>query len=435
VEAAPVLNGRDSKDEPAETETNLHWFFQWDQVSTQEKEKADEPLLVRAISGAEVVSLPPRSGEQASALKQRICEAEGTAVFMQQLVQEGRLLNDRDIVGREPLVLVRMPRKRILLASLHFDICPYDLETGSTMRMVSSQSLRLSCMVADWENARCFSGSNDGAVRVWDTHSTKCLGSLPELRGRVTAIVSDQQNHLIAASKAGTIRIWEILEKGSGEVIAKTTQEWNVEVSGKVTMSVDWERSTALLSGDNDQFQSVIMAYDLRTKSSKPLWTCRIPGTTPVLLGNWTANTYMIAPGHQFLEIRSMDVVNQKGTKQFAHQRLHRSGLVNVDWASDRVMFVSVPFGLELWSLSTFEMLHCFRDWSGDNAEVVSLDVDWSQEVPRAITCRTMIDWELVAGEVRIQTWDIQEKGDNQSIIADHPMIGGFDVVAAVAQF
>jgi len=63
----------------------------------------------------------------------------------------------------------------------------------------------------------------------------------------------------------------------------------------------------------------------------------------------------------------------------------------------------------------------------------MSLDVNWALPVPQAIICRHYVDWELVAGEVCIQHWELREGGESRTVCADHPMVGGFDIVAAVA--
>lgn len=410
----------------------FHWFFQESQLSTQQNEKEEEPLLVRAISGAEIVALSPRNREHAGALKTRIHKEEGTAVFMQQLVQGGRILDDKDVVSREPLILVRIPRKRMLIASLHCDLRAYDLETGAAMRVVPVRSLRLSCMVVDWENARCFTGSANGAVRVWDVHRSECLGMLPGLQSKVCTIASDEQDRLLAASEAGTLRLWKIQEKGSGEVVSMASQEWQIEVSGKVAMSVDWQHSLALVSGEKETSEHQVVAYDLQTRAC--LWTFRLSNATPTLLADWAGQRCLVAPGTRFLELRGLEAAMRGSPEQFANDRLHYKGLIRVDWHNDLVVFVAAPFALELWSLKSFEMIHTLRDLSGDGVEIVSLDVDWSQAVPRAITCRTYVDWELVAGEVCIQHWDLQE-GDIRNVSAEHQFIGGFDIIAAIAQF
>jgi len=425
-------------DDYAVARANQHWFFSWDQVCTQEKEKPKEPLVVRAMSGAEVVSLSPRSGEQAASLKQRICEKEGTAVFMQQLVQGGKVLDARDTVGHEePLVLVRMPRKRMLLCSSHFDLCPYDMETGASMRMISAKSLRVSCVLPDWENARCFTGSADGAVMCWDVYTMECLGSLQGMQGAVSSLASDCISRLIAVSRRGTLRVWHFAEKASRGVDAKSSDEWEIDVSGKVQVNVNWEALTALVCGVDDRLQPTVACYDLQGGKCKLLWSCPIPGTSPVLLADWSKKLCMIAPAHQFLELRGIGTHGSACStiRQFAHERLHRSGLVRADWASMRVVFVAEPFALELWSLETCQMLLTLRDDSGYNADIICLDVDWSQTDPRAITCRTLIDWEWVVGEVTIQKWDLHEDGDYDKVVAAHPMIGGFDIVCATGQF
>jgi len=354
---------------------------------------------------------------------------------MQKLIQGDRILDDKDIVGTDDLLLVRMPRKRMLVASLHADLRSYDLETGSAMRVMPSSNLRLSCMLVDWETARCFTGSANGIVRVWDVFSNNILGTLPGLQGKVSAIASDENNRLLAASENGALRFWVLLEKGSGEVTATDTHEWEIEVSGPVALSVNWQHPLALVSGENKKWQALVVAYDLRTY--QPLWSWRLPGPTPALVVDWPTQRCLVSPGRQCLELRGVEAATTMKPKQFAHERLDRKGLFNVDWANDLVIFAAKPFGLELWSLSTFQVLHRLSDGSaGNGVDIISMDVDWSQEgAPRAITCRTYIDWELVAGEVCIQHWDMQEGGEITNVPAEHPLIGGFDIVAAIAQF
>lgn len=430
-EIAPVDNHS-----PAGEDDQLHWFFQESLVPVQQTETSKEKLVVRTISGMEVASLSPRQNENTLALKHRIQEQEGTSVLIQQLVQDGRILQDRDVVGSEPLFMVRMPRKMMLIASLHSDLRAYDLESGEALRVMPVRSLRLSCLVANWESARCFTGSADGAVRVWDSNSCECLGVLTGLQGRVSAISSDQKDRLIATSEAGTLRVYEIKELGSGQVITTKTQEWQIAVHNKVVLAVDWDRSLALVSGENMQhgFHQVV-AYDLQNiKSCKRLWSWRLFGATPTIEVDWATSQCITVPGGKFIELRGIESLAEQTPEQFAHSRLNRKGLLSVDWANSRLMFVAKPFALELWSLTSCQMMLSIKDYSSEIVENISLDVDWSLSVPRAITCRTYIDWENVAGEVFIQHWDIEEKGEQKSVNASHPWIGGFDIQAAVAQ-
>lgn len=429
-------------DDPSEpNEVQTHWFFHELQTPAEEKKAKLEPLVVRSISGATIVALSPRTGENAAALKRRIQEKEGTAVFVQKLVQDGQILCDADVVKKKELYLVRVPRKKMIIASLHADLRAYDLETGIAMRVVPSVQLRLSCMIVDWENGRCFTGSSDGTVRVWDVHSCECLGKLAGVGGKIAALASNdpasnEQPLVIAAATTGILKCWSLRETGSGAVEGESFNEWETDVRGDVAASIDFKRMWAVVSGETEQSQPLVAAYDL--KNGDRLWAWRLPLCSQMIFCDWDTRQCLMAPGNSFLELRSLRALaaEEFKPKRFAYERLYLKGrLVNVDWASNRVVFVASPFALELWSLLDCKMLFSICDPSGDGLDIISLDVDWSQDTPRAITCRTYMDWELVAGEVCMQQWDLQENGDVKNTVADHPLIGGFDVVAAVAQF
>jgi len=426
-----------------ESEADLDWYLHGGQVhggevASQQSAAPPEPLMVRAISGASVASLSPRSSEQAGALKVRIHKKEGTAIFMQKLVQGARVLKDTDIVSQDdPVVLVRMPRKRILIASLHSDLRSYDMDSGAAMRVIPAVQYGLSCMAVDWENARVFTGSSTGVVQIWDVYSNNILGTLRGLQKKVSAVVSNNKHVgegsiLLAACESGAFRIWT-LQENSSQVTATKFHEVQTKVRGHMAVSVDWQRSLALVSGENEHWHSVVVAYDIDKRES--LWSWRLPGMIAELVVDWETQQCIFAPRQQWLELRGIEVLAKKAPTQFAWERLDRKGLFSVDWPNALVIFVAKPFGLELWSLSTFEIVHRLNDASGVGADIVSLNVDWSQSVPRAITLRTYMNFETVQGEVCVQDWDMEDDGSIKNIYAEHPLVGGFDIIAAVAQF
>eukprot|EP00404_Azadinium_spinosum_P039755 CAMPEP_0180648502 /NCGR_PEP_ID=MMETSP1037_2-20121125/51008_1 /TAXON_ID=632150 /ORGANISM="Azadinium spinosum, Strain 3D9" /LENGTH=449 /DNA_ID=CAMNT_0022673333 /DNA_START=103 /DNA_END=1452 /DNA_ORIENTATION=+ len=412
--------------QPEAESTQWSWEFQTDQdadldLGMNKSSGGQLELSVTTMSGAAVAALPLVAGEIAAALKRRIQQVEGTAPYMQKLVQGGKVLGEADVISSDPVVLVRVERKKCIVASVHTDLRLYDLETGDAMRSTSSLNLRLSCLLADWENARCFSGSADGVVRVWDTCTGRCLQTLLGHMDLVCSLCVEigggaDGDRILAGALDGSIRIWPL------ELLAGTT-----------------------MAGEFSQTPRLV-AYDLTMTSRvtgsdagcECLWTfCLEEGPVPVLEADWALQQCLLSPGGSFLELRNLQSTpaGELLVGKFGPSRPHPRGLVRVDWEGRRVLVVVEPFALELWSLSTFELLHRFRDASGDGTEIVSLDVDWSFAVPRAITCRHYVDWELVAGEVCIQHWNIEEGGGSmKQVSADHPVVGGFDIVAVVAQ-
>eukprot|EP00747_Dinoflagellata_sp_TGD_P194463 gnl/TRDRNA2_/TRDRNA2_61890_c0_seq1.p1 gnl/TRDRNA2_/TRDRNA2_61890_c0~~gnl/TRDRNA2_/TRDRNA2_61890_c0_seq1.p1 ORF type:complete len:482 (-),score=58.33 gnl/TRDRNA2_/TRDRNA2_61890_c0_seq1:63-1472(-) len=406
-------------------------------VSKQERKM----VSVMAMSGATVATLPvqPR-GDLIATVKQRVRELDGTPLHMQKIVCNGEVLRDSHLVfGGEPLVLVRIQRKRAIIASVHADFRTYDIETGEAMRSANSESLRLTCIATDWEQARCFSGSADGTVRVWDIERGECTRTLLGNQSSVCALCTDLSSKILAAAEDGTLKIWSLDDASHVTPLAVATG-----ARGKMMVSVDWSHFVAVVVGEwlydgapRWGFRAAVAGYDLSSGGS--LWSVQLAsGPSPVLELDWQRQRYVIAPGGGQLELRHLgagSTAQPLSVQRFGPPRCHKRGLVRTDWEESRLLALVEPFALEMWSLLTLERLLCLRDPLGDGTEIVSLDVDWSCAVPRAITCRTYVDWVNVVGEVCIQHWDLEENGACRKVSADHPLVGGFDIVAVSAQF
>mmetsp|Transcript_26579 Transcript_26579/g.76577 ORF Transcript_26579/g.76577 Transcript_26579/m.76577 type:complete len:462 (-) Transcript_26579:137-1522(-) len=384
-------------------------------------------LRITTMSGQEVACLPVCQGESCGSLKRKIHQAEGTAIYMQKLIQAERVLRDDDLLSPElPVVLVRVQRKMAVVASIHSDLRFYDLESGEAIRSASSQNLRLTCLTADWESSQCFSGSADGAVRVWDTCTGECLQVLRGHRQGVCVLCAGGDS-LLAGACDGLLLAWQ-LAGGAPDARVRTGAR------GQLLVEVDWPRATALVAGEGPRRHGVA-AYSLAQGSS--LWALPVDGGPPTALSvDWLSGRCLVATGTRSLEVWGLADAGGEGrllVGKFGPQRLHPRGLVSTDWCGDRVLTIAEPYALEVWSLRSLERLHRLRDPCGDGTTIVSLHANWSLPVPHAIVCRHYIDWELVAGEVCIQHWDIQDAGDVRSVCAHHPMVGGFDIVAVAA--
>jgi len=244
-------------------------------------------------------------------------------------------------------------------------------------------------------------------------------------------LVSDLGDRVLAGAVNGSLRLWSVT---GAQLLAHV----ETEARGQFLASVDWSRSLVLLAGECG-LEHRVVAYDLAACAS--VWSfCLQEAPTLALAVDWAKQRCLLAPRGVQLELRALGGDRRPcgdllaSPAKFEAQRLHPRGLIRVDWPSDRALVFVEPYALELWCLQRLEPLQRFRDPGGDGTEVVSLDVNWTAPVPQAAVCRHYIDWELVAGEVCIQQWDVQEGGTARNVCADHPMVGGFDIIDAVAQ-
>lgn len=395
-----------------------------------------QELQIITMSGVVVANLLWLPSESTVSLKRRIQKAEGTSPHVQKLIQGGKILQDSDIVHPGvPVSLVRVQRKIAIFASVYSDLRFYDVETGEAMRSHAALNLRLACLKADWSNVRCFTGSCDGTVRVWDTCTGECLQTFEGDGHCVSMVSSDNEDRLLAATSSGLVQVWS-LKSGKCQAHVKT------EARGQFLVCVNWPRSRLEDGIVSVAWLDAVATYNLKTGAK--VWSLNLASTGVIAFNaDWESHRCLVAyrSGTQRLELRrlggtppatakSMD----RNVQSFGPASLDPQGLICVDWESERALMVVQPYALELWSISKRELLCRLRDSGGDGTELVSLDVNWTS-VPQAIIVRHYIDWELVDGQTSIQHWEVAEGARPHNVIAEHPTIGGFDVVAAAAQF
>jgi len=391
-----------------------------------------QELQVTTMSGTAVASLPWLPNESAISLKRRIHKAEGTSPHVQKLIQGGKILQDSDAVHPgHPVSLVRVQRKIAIFASVYSDLRFYDVETGEATRSHAALNLRLACLAADWSNVRCFTGSCDGTVRVWDTCTGECLQTFEGDGHCVSVVSSDNEDRLLAGMSNGLVQAWS-LKSGKRQAHVET------EARGQFLASVNWPRWTVSLA-----WLDTVVAYNLKTGAK--LWNLSLAWTSIIAFqADWGSHRCLIGyrEGPHRLELRSLGGTPPAtakaldlSTPSFGPASLDPKGLICVDWESERALMVVQPYALELWSICKQELLCRLRDSGGDGTELVSLDVNWTPSVPQAIIVRHYIDWELVDGQTSLQHWEVAEGACPHNVIAEHPTIGGFDVVASAAQF
>jgi len=312
---------------------------------------------------------------------------------------------------------------------VYSDLRFYDVETGEATRSHAALNLRLACLAADWMNVRCFTGSSDGTVRVWDTCTGECLQTFEGNGHCVSVVSSDNEDRLLAGMGNGLVQAWSLR---SGKCQARV----ETEARGQFLICVNWPRWIVILA-----WLDAVAAYNLKTRTK--VWSLNLASTGVVAFNaDWASHRSLVAyrEGPQRLELRSLGGAPPATAKamdcsvtSFGPASLDPKGLVCVDWESERALMVVQPYALELWSISKQEMLCRVRDPGGDGTELVSLDVNWSS-IPQAIIVRHYIDWELVDGQTSLQHWEVAEGARPHNVIVEHPTIGGFDVVAATSQ-
>jgi len=387
-------------------------------------------VAVISMTGAHIAKLPLYANETVAELKVRIENIEGTQAKSQRLIQAGRLLSDVDEVqSREPVMLFRMQRKMAISTGSQktpadtYAIRLRDLETGEQLQMLQT-AIHVSSLAVDWDNLRCFSGSADGTIRVWDLASDRCVHVLSGHPCWICGLCPDYETRLASICQEGVLKLWDLRE-GLQQLSVQTSKGKHMQ------MSVNWPHMLAMVASG---FSATV--YNLLTGN-----TCHTLATSLRLVGfDWhehrtAGRALFICPldfssnerqRQGMLQLWTVEAARPEdlmpveadgGSSQVQEFGQDCALAASADWSSERVVVaIGRPTryfsaagsfrrlsadGLQVWSLSTLTLLYSLGDRSFEPP--MTLNVNWE-----SARCRAITSHEDVGGSTRFVFWDFE---------------------------
>jgi hypothetical protein len=252
---------------------------------------------------------------------------------------------------------------------------------------------------------------------VWDLRSGQCIHELAGHRAWISALCSDEEKWLVSVCREGTLKLWG-LSNGVEHISIETGT--GIAKSKEVQVSVSFPWMMAMVAA-----AATAAVYDLSTGTRK----CSLTTSANLIDFNWplddlSGRALFLSPlrldnhqsvGHGVLQLWNVD----NGSSMDHEFGEDCTWVSSVDWSSDRVVvaiakptrywwscgsFRKLQFvGLQLWSLSTQNMLYSLSNGLRDAPQ--SLHVDWDYAEPRAVTCHEDI---LLGHPTKFMAWDFE---------------------------
>ncbi|KAI5181673.1 coatomer subunit beta' [Nematocida sp. AWRm80] len=131
--------------------------------------------------------------------------------------------------------------KTLVSCSLDHDICIWNIENGSTQRVLKGGKSGLNAVEYITEKY-LVSGGDDGKINIWDISTGTCITSVPAHTGPVTAIHGTSRG-FITTGEDGLVREWDKKRfRSDSSISAKVQRIWAV---------ITTHRSDILVGGDD----------------------------------------------------------------------------------------------------------------------------------------------------------------------------------------
>ena len=248
---------------------------------------------------------------------------------------------------------------------------------------IANQGGWVLCVALSSDGGRVVSGSDDGAVRVWDASSGECVR---ELRGhsdfvRSVALSSDG-SRVVSCSDDSTVYVWDA---SSGERVREL--RWNTDLVRSVALSADGSR---VVSGLND---GTVRVWD--ASNGKRIHELR-GHEGAVLSVALSADSGRVASGSSDGTVRVWDVSSEQSVREL---RGHESRVWSVALSADggRVASGSDDGTVCVWDAASGE---CVRELRGLESDVTSVEL--SADGGRVVSGSsdgTVRVWDAASGE------------------------------------
>jgi WD40 repeat protein/nucleoside phosphorylase len=211
------------------------------------------------------------------------------------------------------------------------------LQESTKLRSLQAHGGRVSSVAFTSDGATLASGSGDGAVRLWDVKSGKCIATLKAHSDRVNSVAFSSDDTVLASgSDDYTVKLWDVK---SGKCTA-TLKEHKDRVA-----SVAFARDEMLLaSGDGN---GIVKLWDVKGGEC----TATLPGhAITVNSVAFTSDGATLASGSDDHTVKFWDVKGGKCTKTF---RGHRGAVRSVAFSSDDTVLASGSddYTVKLWDV------------------------------------------------------------------------------------
>jgi len=241
--------------------------------------------------------------------------------------------------------------------------------------------------VAQKESGLLITGSADSTLKVWDITSTRCLGTLEDHSGWVTACETTSDSKLISGSYDKTLKLWDInkcmkiksLRGHKGAISCISNADTNIVISGS--------------------YDNTINVWD--TRNSKPSIT--LFGHQQPIMCLVASDAYKVISGSRDTNIRIWDIRTSTSISILSG---HSDWIKCLEWDNaDLLLSGSSDGRVKVWSLQTGECVKTLQSHSGSINSILlhsKVENDGSSAPKKFITASsdsTMKVWDSNYGE------------------------------------
>ncbi|KAF2074373.1 hypothetical protein CYY_004307 [Polysphondylium violaceum] len=241
--------------------------------------------------------------------------------------------------------------------------------------------------VAQKESGLLITGSADSTLKVWDMTSTRCIGTLEDHSGWVTACETTSDSKLISGSYDKTLKLWDLnkcikvksLRGHKGAISCISNADTNIVISGS--------------------YDNTINVWD--TRNAKPSIT--LFGHQQPIMCLVASDAYKVISGSRDTNIRIWDIRTSTSISILSG---HSDWIKCLEWDNaDLLLSGSSDGRVKVWSLQTGECVKTLQSHSGSINSILlhsKVENDGSSAPKKFITASsdsTMKVWDSNYGE------------------------------------
>jgi len=179
------------------------------------EEARERVVALTRLSGEEVLVAEVREGDIVETLQRRAAELLGHPLPLVKLAHAGRVLSAEEpaeeLLGRAVDVIAVAPTPMAISGSEDGALRVWDLTTMECVGELAGHEGVVWCAAADFLAQRALSGSLDCTLRLWDIGRMACHGVLTGHSGAVVSLSADfPRQRAASGSDDGTVRIWNL---------------------------------------------------------------------------------------------------------------------------------------------------------------------------------------------------------------------------------
>ncbi|SCZ88541.1 BZ3500_MvSof-1268-A1-R1_Chr2-1g04478 [Microbotryum saponariae] len=385
---------------------------------------ADFKDLCYLLSAKSVHDAPSfKAWEGVSSAREKLCDVLEQMVERERdekeeesaYVPPGRLVTMLEQAVSFQLELSRFrPRQAPVIRTLLKDYTPFVVPNAVACTFEGHRANVKSVRFIGAEGAQLVSGSSDNSVRVWETHSARCLAVYTGHRSRVWDVDATQDGErLLSASGDKTVKVWDWRNEVEAERCV-TTLEGN---HGDV-YSARWHPSGQhLVTGGYDK---IVRLFDVETGTILKTFTGHSLSISSVMfnpLGN------LIVSGSKDSNVRFWDSVSGLCIRTLNAQL---GEVTSVDMSDSYLLTSSRDNSVRLWDVRMLRPLKRFKAHSNTSHNFVRASFAHASLLVSGSEDGVLYMWDRESSEV-LQTLEGHRGivygavwNDKQSLLASH---------------